>query len=164
MSACAVWIAFPPGLGTCPRLPRIGGTAWIRGICLALRCWCRGRPAPGAAAVTAARLGGFAYLVPQEDGRILLDNLHVRPGLTGTGLGRRLLRRAFAWAASEHPGRPVYLEVLRDNARATAFYSRQGGRPTGERTERFPAGFELAEIEYSWTAADVADLADGCGP
>lgn len=112
----------------------------------------------------AARLGGFAYLVPQDDGRILLDNLHVRPGLTGTGVGRRLLRRAFAWVADEHPGRPVYLEVLKDNARATAFYSRQGGRPTAERTERFPAGFELAEIEYTWTAADVADLDDGSEP
>ncbi|MFE9636950.1 GNAT family N-acetyltransferase [Streptomyces sp. NPDC006463] len=116
------------------------------------------------AADAAMHMSGFAYLIPQDDGRILLDNLHVRPGLIGTGLGWRLLRRAFAWATIEHPGRPVYLEVLKDNVRATAFYSRQGGRPTAERRERFPAGFELAEIEYTWTAADVADLADDCGP
>ncbi|MDV5143339.1 GNAT family N-acetyltransferase [Streptomyces sp. SBC-4] len=112
----------------------------------------------------AMHMSGFAYLVPQEDGRILLDNLHARPGLIGVGVGWHLLRRAFAWAAVEHPGRPVYLEVLKDNVRATAFYSRQGGRPTAERTERFPAGFELAEIEYTWTAADVADFAGDCGP
>ncbi|MFD3655636.1 GNAT family N-acetyltransferase [Streptomyces sp. NPDC058620] len=111
----------------------------------------------------AMQLGGFAYLIPQDDGRILLDNLHVTPGLVGTGIGRRLLRRGFAWAAVEHPGRPVYLEVLKENVRAATFYSRQGGRPTAERTERFPAGFELAEIEYTWTAADVTALADHCG-
>ncbi|WP_405613999.1 GNAT family N-acetyltransferase [Streptomyces sp. NBC_01508] len=98
-----------------------------------------------------ARTAGFAYLVPQADGRILLDNLHVRPGIIGTGIGWRLLCGAFAWAAAEHPGRPVHLEVLKDNVRASDFYSRQGGRPTAERTERFPAGFELAEIEYTWT-------------
>lgn len=107
----------------------------------------------------APRLGGFAYVIPQDDGRVLLDNLHVAPGLVGTGVGRRLLHRVFAWSAAEHPGRPVYLEVLRDNVRATAFYSRQGGRPTAERTERFPAGFALAEIEYTWTADDVAGRA-----
>ena len=111
----------------------------------------------------ATQMGGFAYLIRQDDGRILLDNLHVEPGLVGTGVGWRLLCRAFAWAAVEHPGQPVYLEVLKANVRATAFYSRQGGRPTAERTERFPAGFELAEVEYTWTAADVADLADHCG-
>lgn len=108
----------------------------------------------------AIQVCGFAYLVPQADDRVLLDNLHVAPALTGTGIGRRLLLRAFGWAANECPGRPVYLEVLKDNVRATAFYVRQGGRPTAERTERFPAGFELAETEFTWTAAEVADLAD----
>lgn len=108
----------------------------------------------------AMQVCGFAYLIPQADGRVLLDNLHVKPALTGTGIGWRLLSRAFGWAAVECPGRPVYLEVLKANVRATVFYSRQGGRPTAERKERFPAGFELAEIEYTWTAAEVSDLAD----
>lgn len=108
----------------------------------------------------AARIRGFAYLVPQSDGRVLLDNLHVDPALTGTGIGWRLLLRAFDWAALACPGRPVYLEVLRDNTRATAFYLRQGGRPTGEHTEMFPAGFALPVVEYTWCATEAARLAD----
>lgn len=93
---------------------------------------------------------GFAYLVPQPDGRLLLDNLHVRPGSTGGGIGTALLAQARAWAAAEHPGAEFYLEVLRDNVRAVAFYERAGGVRTDERWAPFPGGFELPEYEYTW--------------
>ncbi|GAB2906801.1 GNAT family N-acetyltransferase [Streptomyces mayteni] len=99
----------------------------------------------------AGELTGFAYLVPSTDGRVLLDNLHAHPGHVRTGIGRRLLRRALDWAAAEHPGRPLYLEVLRANAPAIAFYERQGGRRTDARTARFDQGFELPVFEYTWT-------------
>jgi GNAT superfamily N-acetyltransferase len=33
-----------------------------------------------------------------------LDNLHVRPGLNGQGLGSRLLARALRWVARAEPG------------------------------------------------------------
>ncbi|WP_199546974.1 GNAT family N-acetyltransferase [Streptomyces sp. N35] len=110
-------------------------------------------PPSGAAlfvAATAAGIDGFAYVMPGPDGRVLLDNLHARPGRTGSGIGRRLLTRALAWAADEHPGRTVYLEVLRDNTRAIAFYERHGAVRTDERVCRFEQGFELPELEYSW--------------
>lgn len=94
---------------------------------------------------------GFAYLVPQHDGRVLLDNLHVRPGLKRSGIGRSLMREAFAWTAAHHPGAPLYLEVLRDNAPAIAFYERLGGQITREFDETFPAGFVMPVIEYTWT-------------
>ncbi|GAB2571367.1 hypothetical protein GCM10027168_00070 [Streptomyces capparidis] len=137
-----------------------------------LRLW-RGRterPVPGAALFTAAapdaeggELRGFAYLVPRPDGRVLLDNLHARPGRTGSGIGTRLLRHALSWAAAAHPGRDVFLEVLRANARAVAFYERHGARRTDERICRFEGlgegsdegsdgAFELAEYEYTWPA------------
>ncbi|AQZ71277.1 hypothetical protein BKM31_51595 [[Actinomadura] parvosata subsp. kistnae] len=61
------------------------------------------------------------------------------------------MRRGLAWAADEHPGKEVYLEVLRANTRAIAFYERHGARRTDERMCRFPQGFELAELEYAWT-------------
>lgn len=96
------------------------------------------------------RLLGFAYVVPQPDGRLLLDNLHVRPGRTGGGLGTALLAEARRWAAAEHPGAPFYLEVLRENERAVAFYERAGGVRTDERRAHFPGGFELPEYEYTW--------------
>ncbi|WP_442935286.1 GNAT family N-acetyltransferase [Micromonospora sp. CPCC 206061] len=55
---------------------------------------------------------GFAYLIPGRGGWILLDNLHVDPAHTGGGIGRRLLRHAFTWAAITHPDQPVYLSGI----------------------------------------------------
>ncbi|MDH6576669.1 GNAT family N-acetyltransferase [Kitasatospora sp. MAP5-34] len=93
-------------------------------------------------------LYGFAYLVPEPDGRVLLDNLHVRPGHTGAGLGRRLLREALALARNRESA--LYLEVLAGNTRAVAFYEREGGVRTDERDCEFAAGFTLPEYEYTW--------------
>ncbi|OAR26601.1 GNAT family N-acetyltransferase [Streptomyces sp. ERV7] len=104
-------------------------------------------------------LVGFVYLTPCPDGRVLLDNLHARPGRTRSGIGSRLLRHAREWAAVEHPGRAVYLEVLSANTPAIAFYERHGAQRTDERVCRFEQGFELPELEYTW--ASPADLADG---
>ncbi|MFC9997417.1 GNAT family N-acetyltransferase [Nocardia sp. NPDC127526] len=124
----------------------------------------RGRLAGGGAsghliiAESGADLAGFAYLMPRADGRILIDNLHVHPGRKRSGLGGRLLRRAFEWAAAAHPGSVVYLEVLADNAPAIAFYERHGGRRTDRRTAVFPQGFALDEYEYSWPQVVPADL------
>ncbi len=120
-----------------------------------LELW-RGRlddPLPGAALFVVeatTEIDGFAYLMPQSDGRLLLDNLHARPGRTGSGIGSQLLAHALAWAADEHPGRPVYLEVLRANTRAIAFYERHGALRTDERVCRFEQGFDLPELEYTW--------------
>ncbi|MCX5395217.1 GNAT family N-acetyltransferase [Streptomyces sp. NBC_00094] len=123
-----------------------------------LELW-RGRldePHPGAALFVmegAPEIEGFAYVIPQSDGRLLLDNLHARPGRTGSGFGGRLLSHALAWAADEHPGSAVYLEVLRANTRAIAFYERHGALRTDERVCRFEQGFELPELEYTWPVA-----------
>ncbi|KQV18771.1 MULTISPECIES: N-acetyltransferase [unclassified Kitasatospora] len=94
-------------------------------------------------------LDGFAYLVPQPDGRVLLDNLHVRPGLTGGGIGARLL----AECRANCPDRVLYLEVLQANTRAIAFYERAGGVRTDDRIGWFPGGYPLPEYEYSFPAA-----------
>ncbi|MGF1429290.1 GNAT family N-acetyltransferase [Kitasatospora sp. LaBMicrA B282] len=99
---------------------------------------------------TGGELLGFGYLVPQPDGRVLLDNLHVRPGLTGGGIGGRLLAAARDWTARTHPGEPLYLEVLRDNRRAIAFYERAGAVRTRQGAAVFPGGGELPEYEYTW--------------
>ncbi|MGW0395624.1 N-acetyltransferase family protein [Streptomyces sp. NPDC003042] len=107
-------------------------------------------------AVDGGEMDGFVYLVPRPDGRLLLDNLHARPGCTGSGIGGRLLRHALAWAAAEHPGRDVYLEVLRANTRAIGFYERHGAVRTDERLCRFEQGFELPELEYTWAAGSVS--------
>ncbi|MFE3187371.1 GNAT family N-acetyltransferase [Nocardia sp. NPDC059240] len=95
-------------------------------------------------------LAGFIYLALQPDGRVLIDNLHVQPMLKRVGIGGQLLRHGFDWAATEYPGRAVYLEVLQANTPAIAFYQRHGGRPGEPRTAHFPAGFEVTDLEITW--------------
>ncbi|MEU6223821.1 GNAT family N-acetyltransferase [Streptomyces sp. NPDC047042] len=104
---------------------------------------------------------GFIHLAAGPDGRVHVDNLHARPDHVGTGVGRTLLHHGFAWAAGRHPGRDVYLEVLRGNTRAISFYERAGGRRTAERPLRMAAGFTLEEFEYTWPAATVGRHGDG---
>ncbi|GAB2513264.1 GNAT family N-acetyltransferase [Nocardia heshunensis] len=101
-------------------------------------------------AESSSDLAGFIYLAPQPDGRILIDNLHVQPTLKGGGVGTLLLRHGFDWAAAEYPGRAVYLEVLRANTPAIAFYQRHGGHLGKPRIAHFPAGFDLLDLEVTW--------------
>lgn len=106
-----------------------------------------------------AALRGFIYLTPQPNGRVLVDNLHAHPAHVGTGVGHRLLHRGFAWAAAHYPGQDVCLNVLSGNARAIAFYERQGGRRVGEHVLTF-RGSEIPELEYVWPASHVDEDAN----
>ena len=95
-------------------------------------------------------LVGFVYLRPMPDGRVLLDNLHARPGMLGRGIGTALIEAGLAWSAREFPDRPVYLEVLRANTAAIAFYEHRGWQRTDAGIARFDAGFAVPEYEYTW--------------
>ncbi|UFS97918.1 GNAT family N-acetyltransferase [Nocardia huaxiensis] len=124
-----------------------------------LELW-RGRLSAASAAAllvaeSDAQLLGFAYLTPQSDGRVLLDNLHVRPTRKRNGTGTQLFRHALGWSAAEYPDRSLYLEVLKANAPAIAFYERQGGVLTADRVVRWPQGFSLPELEYTWAPAAI---------
>ena len=111
---------------------------------------------------------GFVYLVPQPDGGVLVDNLHVRPGLTGGGIGRELLAAARAEVAARYPGADLYLEVLSANTRAIAFYEREGGVRIRAQEGEFPGGYLLPEYVYAWPAgpgsAPGATTADPARP
>ena len=98
-------------------------------------------------ATAASEVVGFAVAgpsrapakgLPAATGRELWG-LYVARAHLGTGLGQRLLDLAIA------PGEPAELWVFRGNARARAFYARNGFRPDGSEftDERFP---ELPEI------------------
>ncbi|MER5639472.1 GNAT family N-acetyltransferase [Kitasatospora sp. NPDC002227] len=101
---------------------------------------------------------GFAYLLPEPGGRVLLDNLHVEAGLIGSGVGHRILTHLFGWMAVNHPGRAMYLEVLQQNERAIGFYERHRGTATRSLEAEFP-GFTRPVVEYEWPGPLMAELA-----
>lgn len=71
-------------------------------------------------------LFGFAcVMLPDAAQDALLDNLHVRPGSTGIGIGAALLHSARRRAAAV-ARRRVELWVFEANTRARRFYERQG--------------------------------------
>jgi GNAT superfamily N-acetyltransferase len=104
---------------------------------------------------------GFVCIVPESPSTVLVDNLHVRPGRTGAGIGRTLLYHAFDWALSHQPGSSVALWVLAGNAGAIRFYERLGGRPAGRVTEHFDWGFDLDEVQYVWPADALHERRQG---
>ena len=70
-------------------------------------------------------------------------SIYLLPGQTGRGLGGRLLRAAL----SEMAGRPIFLWVMEENARACRFYRRFGFAPGLGREERL-CGRVIAERRY----------------
>lgn len=93
---------------------------------------------------------GFACLIADRPRAVLLDNLHVRPGRTGSGIGRALLHHSFDWVLTNRPGSRLFLWVFAQNASAIGFYERQGAVAGRRRMERFQAGFDVEEVEYEW--------------
>lgn len=58
----------------------------------------------------------------------LIDNLHVRPGLKRTGLGRRVLAAALDRLAPPDAGAPLHLTVYDENRTAWGAYESWAGR------------------------------------
>jgi ribosomal protein S18 acetylase RimI-like enzyme len=79
-----------------------------------------------------------------------LDNLHVRPGLTGQGLGGRLLIRALQWVARTEPGQAMHLLVLAGNTAARRFYERHGGQLVETLAKVMPDGTTPTVCRYLW--------------
>ena len=80
---------------------------------------------------------GFACVLADADPDHgpLLDNLHVKPGWRGRGIGAHLLHKARAWSRSIAPDQPMHLWVLEGNAAARRFYRSQGGVEDKRRSE-----------------------------
>jgi ribosomal protein S18 acetylase RimI-like enzyme len=70
------------------------------------------------------RIAGFAAARPEADADAYLDNIHVRPGLKGRGIGRALM----AGIAERAGARPIRLNVLEANHPARAIYRAWGGQ------------------------------------
>jgi GNAT superfamily N-acetyltransferase len=81
----------------------------------------------------------------------LLDNLHVKPGWRGHGIGARLLHESREWVRQIAPGQPMHLWVMEGNAAARAFYRAQGGSE-GERRVNEMGGIAVTAVRCTWAA------------
>lgn len=96
-------------------------------------------------------LVGFACVLADADPGHgpLLDNLHVKPGWRGHGIGALLLHKARDWSRSIAPGQPMHLWVLEGNAPARRFYRNQGGVEVERRSED-RGGMTIAVWRCTW--------------
>ena len=103
------------------------------------------------AAIADDLLIGFACVLADADPLHgpLLDNLHVKPGWRGHGIGARLLQESRAWCRTIAPGQPMHLWVLEGNTAARGFYRAQGGVETDRRIEQ-RGGMEIVSLRCMW--------------
>ena len=112
-------------------------------------------------AEASGRLVGFACVYGAADPRwgSELDNLHVRSGEQGQGVGADLLAAVARWTSTTYPDGALYLWVLDGNDGARRFYERHGGRDAEGDHWHAPDGSALAVRRYVWPVAEVARLA-----
>ena len=103
-------------------------------------------------AETDDELIGFACAFGADDPKwgTLLDNLHVRPGQQGNGIGAALLAEVAAWCRSSHPDCGLYLWVLEQNRGAQRFYHRLGATDEGGQLSNPPGGGQIPSRRYVW--------------
>ncbi len=87
-----------------------------------------------------------------------LDNLHVRPGLTGGGLGRRLLAAAVQRMIG-HGAHNLCLWAFDQNQRAIGFYERLGGKAVEHGFDDF-ANANAPHTRIAWS--DLPALLAAC--
>ncbi len=106
---------------------------------------------------------GFVHVVFDQDPTwgSLIDNLHVRSDLKGTGIGTRLLSHAALGLLQHRSPGPVHLWVLDQNEAAQSFYDARGGtRVESELRGPFPGGGRAMGHRYFWPDASRLLLPD----
>ncbi len=100
---------------------------------------------------------GFAFAYPHADVRwgTHLDNLHVRPGLRGGGIGSRLLHTVTSHVRTHHAGEGLYLWVYELNTRTRKYYERLGAQQIERAVIAAPGGGTVSEWLYAWPDIDV---------
>jgi GNAT superfamily N-acetyltransferase len=97
-------------------------------------------------------LAGFVCLFGDGDPVLgaYVDNLHVRRGVQGRGVGAALLGRAAAWTLAERPGSGLYLWAFEANAAARGFYRRLGAVEDAREEFPDPGGGSGRSVRCVW--------------
>lgn len=93
----------------------------------------------------------FAHDDPTYGAKV--DNLHVRPGHRGGGLGQRLLRHAAGWASDSDVATGLYLWVFEANEGGRRFYARLGGQEGERAASGMPSAADKPALRVVWPAA-----------
>ena len=103
------------------------------------------------------RIVGFAHTILNADPHwgALLDNLHVRHVLKGSGLGTRLMSETAGAVIVRTPGSGLYLWVLEGNKAAQAFYKARGGECVGRESSEPPGGGTVTGLRFVWRDPSV---------
>lgn len=105
-------------------------------------------------ALAGENLGGFICIRLDSDPvwGALIDNLHIHPGMKGSGIGRALMVRGMAWIAEQRTKSPAHLWAFEANHPARAFYEHLGGKAVERKLQTSHGAFELPEIRYAWNS------------
>ena len=105
-------------------------------------------------AQTAATLVGFACVFREEHPAFgsFLDNLHVAPGLTGRGIGRKLLSETAQRVVGSGSRQGLYLWVIENHHDARRFYERAGAQMTDSAMLPMPDRQRAPVVRYYWSA------------
>lgn len=109
----------------------------------------------------AEKLVGFLYALPDPDadpnvdGRILLDNIHVRADSRGQGIGERLFREA-ARRLLTAGQRTLVLYVIEGNVAAARFYARLGGERRATESHSIAGRGPFPLVPFVWTPSALA--------
>jgi len=114
-------------------------------------------PRPGIVLLAEGEDGPRGFCATWLDGaEAYVDNLHLRPGLRGGGLGRALLGRAVAAVGASR----VALTIIDGNEGARRFYERLGG-VAAEAADAVLHGAPTRHRRIAW--ADARVLLRACG-
>lgn len=90
----------------------------------------------------------------------IIDNLHVKPGNKGQGIGSALLSAAASWSIANYSDENLYLEVLECNPNAMGFYQAKGAKNIATSYWHTPCKNQVKEFIYSWGSPE--NLARNC--
>ncbi|MEO7169243.1 MAG: GNAT family N-acetyltransferase [Pseudomonadota bacterium] len=101
---------------------------------------------------------GFVCAFTDTDVRwgSMIDNLHVKAGLRGQGVGEYLLRTTAQTVAATTETQGLHLWVFEANEAALRFYLRMGGEVVEREKSEIPAAHEAPALRMFWP--DLASL------